>query len=339
MMKPFLIGLTFVSLVSVAGLSQQKSSRKLVWPLPPEKPRIEFLYAFSSKADIGIEKPWWKKAIDFILGAEDNVGSLVRPQSVAVDSDGRIYVTDIGDHGVHIFDFERKEYKLIKGGNGHLLKSPIGLAVAPDETFYVTDSELGEIMVFDKKGNYLFSIKDGLTRPTGISIYGGLLYVTDTGANQIIVFDLQGHEKFRIGGRGTADREFNFPVYLCAGNDTREAVADRFYVVDAMNFRIQVLRADGTFVYKFGRLGNGFGDFARPKGIALDNDGHIYVVDALFDVVQIFDQEGKLLMAFGGSGNKFGNFLLPSGIFIDSKDRIYVVDSGNKRVQVFQYLK
>ena len=89
----------------------------------------------------------------------------------------------------------------------------------------------------------------------------------------------------------------------------------------------------------FGKPGDAVGDFARPKGIAIDSEGHIYVADALFDVIQVFDRGGGLLLSFGGSGSGIGTFSLPAGLAIDSRDRLYVVDSANRRVQVFQYLK
>ena len=88
----------------------------------------------------------------------------------------------------------------------------------------------------------------------------------------------------------------------------------------------------------FGRLGDAPGDFDKPKGIALDSDGHVYVVEGFGDVVQIFDEQGRLLLAFGGSGAGPGQLWLPSGITI-ANDLVYVADAANRRVQVFEYLK
>ena len=105
-----------------------------------------------------------------------------------------------------------------------------------------------------------------------------------------------------------------------------------------MNFRVQVFNEDGRLLSTFGRLGDGSGDFDKPKGIAVDSAGHIYVVEGINDVVQIFDDEGKLLLAFGGSGFGEGQFWLPSGIAI-ANDVVYVADSANRRVQMFEYLK
>jgi DNA-binding beta-propeller fold protein YncE len=87
----------------------------------------------------------------------------------------------------------------------------------------------------------------------------------------------------------------------------------------------------------FGTHGDGSGDFAQPKGIGVDGDGHIYIADAAFNRVQIFDAEGSFLLAIGREGTGAGEFLLPSGVFV-AGDRIYVADSYNRRVQVFEFL-
>lgn len=53
------------------------------------------------------------------------------------------------------------------------------------------------------------------------------------------------------------------------------------YITDAMNFRVQRFGPDGLVRSLFGQAGDGTGDFAKPKGVAVDSAGTIYVVDAL----------------------------------------------------------
>jgi sugar lactone lactonase YvrE len=92
----------------------------------------------------------------------------------------------------------------------------------------------------------------------------------------------------------------------------------------------------GTFLSVIGRLGDGRGELWRPKGMAVDSEGHIYLADALFNIVQVFDREGQLLYYFGKDAG-VGDFQLPSGVAIDRNDRIFVVDSSRRRIQVFHY--
>jgi DNA-binding beta-propeller fold protein YncE len=106
-----------------------------------------------------------------------------------------------------------------------------------------------------------------------------------------------------------------------------------------MNFQVKMFGADGQPRGHFGRHGDGSGDFAQPKGLAVDSEGHIYVIEGLHDVLQVFDVRGRFLLGIGATGHSPGNFWLPTGLHIDGQDRIYVADSYNNRVQIFQYLR
>ena len=108
--------------------------------------------------------------------------------------------------------------------------------------------------------------------------------------------------------------------------------------MDSFNFRVQIFDKDGNFQRKFGGVGTGLGMFSKPKGIALDSEGHIYVVDAAFNNIQIFDGGGRLLLFFGEMGTKPGQVWLPAGMYIDEKDNIYVADQYNRRINVYKFL-
>jgi DNA-binding beta-propeller fold protein YncE len=254
------------------------------------------------------------------------------------DSQGRIIVTDPGASGIHIFDFSQHKYKFLsrrKERDG--LDSPQCVAVDAEDNIYVTDSYSGKIFVFDASGKFqrvIGSIQgEGyFKRATGIAVdsQAQRIYVTDTLRHQVWVLDMQGAIVQRIGFRGTAAGEFNFPTELrLAGQD--------LYVVDAMNFRVQVLDRAGKFQYSIGETGDKLGTLFRPKGIGVDSEGHLYVVESLRGVVQVFDRQGHLLYYFGQKGSGFGDFQLPAGLYIDGHDGVFVIDSYNRRVQVFQY--
>ena len=65
-------------------------------------------------------------------------------------------------------------------------------------------------------------------------------------------------------------------------------------VVDALRFLIEVQSPTGQLLGTIGEIGDGPGALARPRGIAVDSEGHVYVADAAFDNVQIFDLTGRL---------------------------------------------
>lgn len=307
--------------------------------LLPEGRKLVFTRLFETDRDVEPKRGFFTKVFDTIVGAPDRHRA-IRPYSIAVDSRGRVMVTDPGAMGVHLFDFPDHKYKFITrhDKDENSLISPQCVAVDADDNFYVTDSETGRVFVYEPGGKfrrYIGALKGGegyFKRPTGIAVDSAAqrIYVTDTWRDKVFVLDMKGEVLNSIGKKGTQAGEFNFPTEVIVhGQDLA--------VVDAMNFRVQVFDRDGKFKYSVGGLGDGLGSFFRPKGIGFDSEGHLYVVDAAWDRVQIFDQQGDLLYYFGMRGRAPGTFSLPAGLFIDHNDMVYVVDSYNSRVQVFHY--
>lgn len=312
-----------------------RPSSTIVWPLPPEQPRIAFMRHIGEPNDLGIKKSFFRKVFEFIVGKEAEP-HLIRPYGVFSDGKGKLYVADTGLQAVHVFDFEKKRYSQIFKLPGGRLLNPIGVASDDLGNIYVSDSVINRIFIYSSKGVFSSALgKEGdLQRVAGIAVNpkNDQIYAVDTAAHKVVVFDISGNKVTEIGHRGGGDGEFNFPTHISIDNE------GRIFITDSMNFRVQVFEADGRYISKFGKLGNRLGTFSKPKGVSVDREGHIYVVDGIYDTVQIFDMEGKLLLNFGKSGTGDGNFWLPAGIFIDGKDHIYIADTYNNRVSEYRYL-
>lgn len=289
----------------------------------------------SSEAEVKSNRGFWNKTWDLIAG-EPDFHSLVRPYAVAVDSRGRILVTDPGASGVHIFDLAQHKYKFIDRRDKML--RPQCIAVDAQDNIYVTDSEAGVIFVFDAAGKFqhaLGSLKGGegyFKRPTGIAVDSAAqrIYVTDTLRDQVFVLDMNGTVLQTIGQEGGAEGEFNLPTDLRLNGDD-------LLVVDAMNFRVQAFDRTGKFKYVIGKLDRNADTMFRPVSIGVDSENDLYVVDGLHGAVQVLNRDGQMLYYFGVEGTHTGEFQLPAGLFIAKDDRVYVVDSFNRRVQIFQY--
>jgi DNA-binding beta-propeller fold protein YncE len=307
----------------------------LIWPLPPEQPRVKYIRAFRDEKDVEAEA---KASIaDILLGEEpEPPKKLQKPYGVHADKDGRIFVTDTGLGRLVVFDPANKAFSIWgEQGQGQLQK-PIGVTSDSLGRVFVTDMMQKRVVVYDRDGNFLSAMggKARLEGPAGIVVNEALgrVYVVDTKKSHIAVFDMNGKFVFEIGKAGTEPGNFFYPTNLALD---REGL---LYVMDTMNSRVQVLDAEGQIVKIFGELGDSPGQFARPKGIAVDSEGNIYVVDAAFNNFQIFNDDGQLLLFVGSLGPDPGQFWLPAGAYIDAQDRIYVVDQYNSRVQVFQFL-
>ena len=162
----------------------------------------------------------------------------------------------------------------------------------------------------------------------------GTVYVLlrSEGAALIRVWSIDDAEQFsgdlvQIGGYGTDDGQFQWPVQLVCNED------GDLFVSDEATHRITRFKEDGEFVAKWGAEGTGTGEFKGPAGIAFDPDGNLVVVDSQNHRVQRFTADGEYLGGFGAYGSEPGQFDLPLGVHVDELGYVYVADWGNNRVQ------
>jgi DNA-binding beta-propeller fold protein YncE len=343
-----LIALAVAALFLTVPLDAQKTKGKkkdtppkpanLVWPLPPEQPRLRFLAAYRGEVDFDKKKESKFKAL--LLGPEDPkpMAVLVKPYGVAVDKAGVLYVTDTVQRKVFVIDPQARTVSFIGDtGQGRVVK-PIGVALDEDGRVFVADASQNRIFGYDLDGNLIIAIghEGELENPSGLTIdqQRKLLYVADSRKHVVMCYSsADGTFVRQVGKPGKEVGELSFPTNLSVDSQ------GRLYVADTMNFRVQVFDAEGAFLKAIGSMGDAVGDLSRPKGVGIDSEGHIYVADANLHRFQILDYEGRPLLVVGLPGSRPGEFLLPAGLFIDRQDRVYVADQGNARVQVFQYLK
>lgn len=318
------------------------TSTTKIWPPAPETPRYRyvgqllgeenFVSEEANQRNAGIKLFYW--LVGLFDGAEEKI-TLRRPQGGTVDAQGRVYVTDISNHAVFVFD--QVAGKLLvwnQAQDKRNFVTPIGIVMGAGGQILVADAELGRVFRLDREGKPLGSFgKDVLKRPTGLArdAQRGRVYVSDTHAHDIKVFDDEGNLLEILGGRGEGEGELNFPTHLAFSGD-------KLYVTDAMNARVQIFDADGKSAGTLGQRGLYFGQFTRPKGVTVDGLGNIYVVESFYDNLLVFNSQGKFLMPIGGTGKDVGQFYLPSGVWSDPQGRIYVADMFNGRIVIFQFL-
>lgn len=304
-----------------------------VWPEPPEEARIQLIAEFTNPADLGIRPSLWGRISTITTGPASN--AMVRPMAVAVSPDGQVvYVADPGARCVHRYNLQSSRYHCLVADSDGILASPIGLAIAQDGKLYATDSQMNSVFTVDRNDDKLrpLTLTPPPVQPTGVAIGPlGDLYVTSTGSHSVRRYATDGRLKREYGRRGSDPSQMNYPTYLWL---TPEALL----VSDTMNFRIQRIDPENGILGIFGKAGDGTGSFSRPKGVAVDQYGHIYVVDGMHHAVQIFDSNGGLLLAVGEQGHGHGEFWLPNGIFITNDNLIFIADTYNSRVQIFRYI-
>jgi sugar lactone lactonase YvrE len=216
------------------------------------------------------------------------------------------------------------------------LISPNGIAVDSKNLVYIADSKVRAIFIVNIETGEYSMIKNGSDTKfqwlIGLAIDDAdRLFAADSGLRHVVVFD-KNHKV-----EGAISEGLYAPGGLAIDNDNR-----LLYVTDAEQDLVLVYDADPPFklIRKLGKPGTEHtstapGEFAKPVGVAVDQDGNVFVADTWNNRIEEFDADGAFIRTFGEAGDGPGYFARPKGISIDGDGHIWVADAMQDRVQVF----
>jgi hypothetical protein len=259
-------------------------------------------------------------------------GQFNSPSGVAADS-GYVFVVDHNNQ-TQKFDYEGNFVKRwgSSGTADGQFRTPEGIAVDKNSTnIYIADSGNHRIQKFDKDGQHL-------------KTWGSFCEIAT--AKECV--DPDGpSDTMNLG-----DGQFNYPQGIAINGNASKNV----YVADSGNNRIQKFDNNGTFIKRWGSVGNGISEFRRPADLAIDS-GIVYVVDAENNRIQEFNTNGTFIRSWGSeclrrydsqpssgcidtdgpSGNLTigqGQFNHPAGIAV-VPGRVIIADNSNDLIQIF----
>ena len=302
--------LLVVSLLAGCATKSPRGKEHVFFPPPPDEPRIQFLTAFGSEADLADAGTF----TDFIVGSDKITRPIWKPYGVAVTK-GTVYVCDTQAANIGVVDLRKRRIRYIRPGGREAMQTPINVAVDAAGNRYVTDTKRGQVLIYNKDDKQTGEIgRQGEMKPCGIFIAGDRLYLTDLASHSVRVYSLPARQLLLSVPRDARDEKskLHSPTNVSVDRD------GRIYVSDTGGFTTKVFDAEGNHVRTVGELGLNAGMFALPKGIAVDRERRMYVVDGATAVVQMFDDRGRLLMYFGEpkSSGPAGLYL-PAGIAVD----------------------
>lgn len=160
------------------------------------------------------------------------------PRAVAVDGQGRVYVTDTGNKRVQVFTPDGAAINQF-GGAGLVdgaLDEPVGLAIDKDGNIYVADTWNKRVQVFSKDFKYLrqwavagWPSQSVVNKPylaVAETPNGRRVYVTDPEYYRVIVFDDQGKFIAVFGQYGNQANEMTLPTGIAVDAQGQLFVAD-----------------------------------------------------------------------------------------------------------------
>jgi DNA-binding beta-propeller fold protein YncE len=300
-----------VGLLSGCATANKTPKPYTFFPPSPDEPRIQYLTAFASDAELGRHRSF----ADFITGEEKPADPLIKPYGLSVHA-GKIFVCDTVAGVIEVFDLKKSRASYFSPQGEGKLRLPINISVDADGTRYVADTGRNQVLIYGDDGTFLEALgKKDEMKPADVAVTADRIYVADLLNHCVRVYSKSGHQLlFTIptDAKATVGKLFS-PTNLAV-----DQPGNRLLVSDTGGNVVQVYDLSGKFLRSIGHAGVAPGLFARPKGVAVDRQGLAYVVDAATQVVQIFDTEGRLLLFFGESGASIqGQVILPAAVKVD----------------------
>jgi sugar lactone lactonase YvrE len=268
------------------------------------------------------------------------------PVGVAVGN-GYIYVADLHNHRIQIFDAATRNYQATLGSYGtgnNQFNEPADVAVDNSGNLYVADHRNFRVQQFNSSLVYQRSygtlgvpyLTDGYhyNVPRAKVDANGNIYVIEELGHRLLKLDYNGDPIWIIGEAGVPgwdNAHFSYPHGV--------AVRDNGLIYVADSCRVQIFNENGVYQDTLGTgCGDGPYEFDWAAGVGVDTVGNIYVADAGNHRVMIYNSSLSLIDQIGLTGvcdSANDRLCEPIEVEIDSSGNVYVADASNARLQVF----
>src|SRR4051794_40377784 len=106
-------------------------AKPVLFPPPPEQPRIRYVGQLSTSADLKPAVPFGQGFGDALFGKKKNA-SMLSPYALCTDGRDRLFVADSNAQCVHMFDLSSRKYEQWKPASQQKkFSQPVGIAFDP----------------------------------------------------------------------------------------------------------------------------------------------------------------------------------------------------------------
>jgi DNA-binding beta-propeller fold protein YncE len=211
------------------------------------------------------------------------------PYGIAGDKDGNIYVADLYNANISIFNSKGKFLSYFEPKE-KVIKSPGGLRIF-NNNLYVTDIKANKLFIFNLDGEKVMEIggpgaEEGkFIAPNAVTVDDDKqIYVTDSGNNRVQVFDKDGKFIKIINGSEDGKGASTFLNPRGVAVDSKGNV----YVVNTLAHNISAFDKDGKQLYELGGMGTENDKLYLPNGLFIDDRDTLFVTDTINERVSIF---------------------------------------------------
>ena len=264
---------------------------------------------------------------------------LERPQAVAVDEDGNIYIGDTGNRRIRRIDAGTGIITTLAGNGEFGFDGDGGPALS---------AVLGEIVAL------AVGPRDGLYIADGLDGQG-------RGNNRVRRIDLGSGGITTLAGNGDFSFGGDDGLAVEAGMTVEDIAVDAsgdIFIADFNNYRIRRVDAETgiiTTVAGRGPVFGGGGGFSGdggpatsarldlPGGVAVGEDGTLFISDTGNNRVRAVDPNSGDIFTLAGTGNAgaagdggpapLAEFREPTRVVLDPDGNLIVVDTGNSRIR------
>ncbi len=182
------------------------------------------------------------------------------PFGIAVDSKGKVYVTNDGTGELTTYDPNGKRRSLTISG----LNEPRGVAVDASGKIYIASFADGTLTTYTAKGKPTTPTITGLGDPVGVAVdTSGKIFVTNFSTNTLMTFKSDGTRT-----TPTITKNLSDPLFVAV--DGR----GKIYVTNQTDGILTTYKANGQPVSPSIEVG-----LVTPRGVAVDPDGKILVAN------------------------------------------------------------
>jgi sugar lactone lactonase YvrE len=261
--------------------------------------------------------------------AEIDLADLKNPSDLAIDSQGRLFVVDSGNHSIKMID-KSNNITLIAGDESgfwdasntsyqeSFFDEPYCIFINSNDELIISDLRNYKIRKINLKEDIAVNLVDTLIGSGEAGYQDGEYYNATIRNPHSLAFDKHGN----------------------------------LYFTDLNNNFIRKLSPKGSLTTIAGTGNQGFIDggatdsdypavLSRPHSLVVNSSGEIIFTDRNNHSIRKIDSQGnvKTIAGVGKQGYKDGSaheaeFNFPSGLAIDSKDNVYIADTNNHRIRL-----